>query len=92
MDVEPGSLPVKMGRPKRADRYALAERDAEIARMAARGTSYADIAAHFGYSGSGRSPTRSSGPGQQSGRMAPRNGETLSGPACPRADTTSIGP
>lgn len=48
-----GMLPVKLGRPKRADRYALAERDAEISRMAARGISYSEIAAHFGYSGTG---------------------------------------
>jgi hypothetical protein len=53
MEVEPDSLPVKMGRPKRADRYALAERDAECARMAARGMSYAEIAEHFNYSGTG---------------------------------------
>jgi DNA-binding CsgD family transcriptional regulator len=46
-------LPVKAGRPKRADRYALAERDAEISRMAAKGVSYAEIAERFGYSGTG---------------------------------------
>jgi hypothetical protein len=46
-------LPVKAGRPRRADRYALAERDGEISRMAARGMTYAEIAAHYGYSGTG---------------------------------------
>jgi hypothetical protein len=53
METKHEMLPVKNGRPKRADRYAVAERDAECARMAACGTSFADIAAHFGYSGSG---------------------------------------
>jgi hypothetical protein len=46
-------LPVRAGKPSRRDRFALAERDDQVYRMAAEGYSYSQIAERFGYSGTG---------------------------------------
>jgi hypothetical protein len=58
MQVEPEHLlPVKMGRPKRVERLAVAERDAAAARMQAKGESLSEIADALGYASKGAAST-----------------------------------